>query len=76
MDSNTEVWKLVLSFFLPPLIYTNLISFKSVPQTVFKSVSAKISFLSGTVVKLLIPFDLLGSRRRMKSQRNFIRVKN
>uniref|UniRef100_A0A671RDV8 Transient receptor potential cation channel subfamily M member 4-like n=1 Tax=Sinocyclocheilus anshuiensis TaxID=1608454 RepID=A0A671RDV8_9TELE len=28
MDSNTEVWKLVLSFFLSPLIYTNLISFK------------------------------------------------
>uniref|UniRef100_A0A673H0C4 Transient receptor potential cation channel subfamily M member 4-like n=1 Tax=Sinocyclocheilus rhinocerous TaxID=307959 RepID=A0A673H0C4_9TELE len=28
MDSNTEVWKLVLSFFLPPFIYTNLISFK------------------------------------------------
>uniref|UniRef100_A0A8C1WI09 Transient receptor potential cation channel, subfamily M, member 4a n=1 Tax=Cyprinus carpio TaxID=7962 RepID=A0A8C1WI09_CYPCA len=30
MDSNTEVWKLVLSFFLPPFVYTNLISFKSV----------------------------------------------
>ncbi|XP_059414184.1 transient receptor potential cation channel subfamily M member 4-like isoform X2 [Carassius carassius] len=28
MDSNTEVWKLLLSFFLPPFIYTNLISFK------------------------------------------------
>uniref|UniRef100_A0A8C1WJI6 Transient receptor potential cation channel, subfamily M, member 4a n=1 Tax=Cyprinus carpio TaxID=7962 RepID=A0A8C1WJI6_CYPCA len=28
MDSNTEVWKLVLSFFLPPFVYTNLISFK------------------------------------------------
>uniref|UniRef100_A0A8C2A9L1 Transient receptor potential cation channel, subfamily M, member 4a n=1 Tax=Cyprinus carpio TaxID=7962 RepID=A0A8C2A9L1_CYPCA len=28
MDSNTEVWKLVLSFFLPPFIYTSLISFK------------------------------------------------
>ncbi|XP_051741445.1 transient receptor potential cation channel subfamily M member 4a isoform X2 [Ctenopharyngodon idella] len=28
MDSNTEVWKLVLSFFLPPFIYTKLISFK------------------------------------------------
>jgi len=30
MDSNTEVWKLILSFFLPPFIYTKLISFKSV----------------------------------------------
>ncbi|XP_052403224.1 transient receptor potential cation channel subfamily M member 4-like [Carassius gibelio] len=28
MDSNTEVWKLLLSFFLPPFIYTDLISFK------------------------------------------------
>ncbi|XP_048061675.1 transient receptor potential cation channel subfamily M member 4a [Megalobrama amblycephala] len=28
MDSNTEVWKLVLSFFMPPFIYTKLISFK------------------------------------------------
>ncbi|XP_067272643.1 transient receptor potential cation channel subfamily M member 4a [Pseudorasbora parva] len=28
MDSNTEVWKLVLSFFLPPFIYTKLICFK------------------------------------------------
>ncbi|XP_026064209.1 transient receptor potential cation channel subfamily M member 4 [Carassius auratus] len=28
MDSNTEVWKLVLSFFVPPFIYTNIISFK------------------------------------------------
>lgn len=30
MDSNTEVWKLVFSFFLPPFIYTKLINFKSV----------------------------------------------
>ncbi|KAI2666259.1 Transient receptor potential cation channel subfamily M member 5 [Labeo rohita] len=28
MDSNTEVWKLVLSFFMPPFIYTNLLTFK------------------------------------------------
>lgn len=28
MDSNTEVWKLVFSFFLPPFIYTKLINFK------------------------------------------------
>ncbi|XDV13088.1 hypothetical protein PO909_001584 [Leuciscus waleckii] len=28
MDSNTDVWKLVLSFFLPPFIYTKLLSFK------------------------------------------------
>ncbi|XP_051572704.1 transient receptor potential cation channel subfamily M member 4-like isoform X1 [Myxocyprinus asiaticus] len=28
MDSNTEVWKLVLSFFMPPFIFSNLISFR------------------------------------------------
>uniref|UniRef100_A0A8K9XUJ1 Transient receptor potential cation channel, subfamily M, member 4a n=1 Tax=Oncorhynchus mykiss TaxID=8022 RepID=A0A8K9XUJ1_ONCMY len=30
MKRSTKVWKLVLSFFLPPLIYTNLISFRLV----------------------------------------------
>uniref|UniRef100_A0AAR2K761 Transient receptor potential cation channel, subfamily M, member 4a n=1 Tax=Pygocentrus nattereri TaxID=42514 RepID=A0AAR2K761_PYGNA len=29
MSSRTEVWKLVISFLLPPLIYTNLITFRS-----------------------------------------------
>ncbi|KAL7850194.1 hypothetical protein SRHO_G00195430 [Serrasalmus rhombeus] len=28
MSSRTEVWKLVISFLLPPLIYTNLITFR------------------------------------------------
>ncbi|XP_014877393.1 transient receptor potential cation channel subfamily M member 5-like isoform X3 [Poecilia latipinna] len=28
MERSTEVWKLILSFFMPPLIYTNLISFR------------------------------------------------
>ncbi|XP_037648686.1 transient receptor potential cation channel subfamily M member 4a isoform X1 [Sebastes umbrosus] len=28
MERSTEVWKLVLGFFLPPLIYTDLISFR------------------------------------------------
>nr|XP_023994379.1 LOW QUALITY PROTEIN: transient receptor potential cation channel subfamily M member 5-like [Salvelinus alpinus] len=28
MERSTEVWKLILTFFLPPLIYTNLISFR------------------------------------------------
>ncbi|KAL7860806.1 hypothetical protein AOLI_G00171550 [Acnodon oligacanthus] len=28
MSSRTEVWKLVVSFLLPPLIYTNLITFR------------------------------------------------
>ncbi|XP_041940754.1 transient receptor potential cation channel subfamily M member 4a isoform X2 [Alosa sapidissima] len=28
MESSTEVWKLVLTFFFPPLIYSNLISFR------------------------------------------------
>uniref|UniRef100_A0A8C3AJV3 Transient receptor potential cation channel subfamily M member 4 n=1 Tax=Cyclopterus lumpus TaxID=8103 RepID=A0A8C3AJV3_CYCLU len=31
MERSTEVWKLVLTFFLPPLLYTDLISFRSVP---------------------------------------------
>lgn len=28
MERSTEVWKLVLTFFLPPLLYTHLISFR------------------------------------------------
>ncbi|XP_051995251.1 transient receptor potential cation channel subfamily M member 4-like [Xyrauchen texanus] len=32
MDSNTEVWKLVLSFFLPPFIFSNLISFRELEE--------------------------------------------
>ncbi|XP_053095244.1 transient receptor potential cation channel subfamily M member 4a isoform X1 [Pangasianodon hypophthalmus] len=28
MHSRTEVWKLIMTFFLPPLIYTNLITFR------------------------------------------------
>ncbi|KAF3699526.1 Transient receptor potential cation channel subfamily M member 4 [Channa argus] len=28
MERNTKVWKLVLAFFLPPLVYTNLITFR------------------------------------------------
>ncbi|XP_063760023.1 transient receptor potential cation channel subfamily M member 4-like [Eleginops maclovinus] len=28
MERSTEVWKLVLTFFLPPLVYTDLISFR------------------------------------------------
>ncbi|KAJ8347330.1 hypothetical protein SKAU_G00287310 [Synaphobranchus kaupii] len=28
MERSTEVWKLLLGFFVPPLIYTNLISFR------------------------------------------------
>uniref|UniRef100_A0A8C1K0W4 Transient receptor potential cation channel, subfamily M, member 4a n=1 Tax=Cyprinus carpio TaxID=7962 RepID=A0A8C1K0W4_CYPCA len=43
MDSNTEVWKLVLSFFLPPFIYTSLISFKSVPNIFSQDSSRAIS---------------------------------
>ncbi|KAK2832741.1 hypothetical protein Q5P01_016630 [Channa striata] len=29
MERNTKVWKLVLTFFLPPLIYTKLITFRN-----------------------------------------------
>lgn len=32
MDSTTPIWALVLAFFCPPLIYTNLITFRSVPR--------------------------------------------
>ncbi|XP_037331641.2 transient receptor potential cation channel subfamily M member 4a [Pungitius pungitius] len=32
MERSTEVWKLVLTFFLPPLLYTNLISFKALEE--------------------------------------------
>lgn len=31
MDSTTPIWALVLAFFCPPLIYTDLITFRSVP---------------------------------------------
>uniref|UniRef100_A0AAY5E7Y2 Ion transport domain-containing protein n=1 Tax=Electrophorus electricus TaxID=8005 RepID=A0AAY5E7Y2_ELEEL len=32
MNRSTEVWKLILTLFIPPLCYTNLISFRSIPQ--------------------------------------------
>lgn len=32
MDSTTPIWALLLAFFCPPLIYTNLIIFRSVPS--------------------------------------------
>ncbi|XP_070778552.1 transient receptor potential cation channel subfamily M member 4a isoform X2 [Enoplosus armatus] len=38
MERSTEVWKLVLTFFLPPLLYTNLISFREQEEEV-KSVA-------------------------------------
>ncbi|XP_042360322.1 transient receptor potential cation channel subfamily M member 4a [Plectropomus leopardus] len=34
MKRSTEVWKLVLTFFLPPLIYTDLISFREQEEEV------------------------------------------
>ncbi|XP_056143256.1 transient receptor potential cation channel subfamily M member 4a isoform X2 [Lampris incognitus] len=34
MDRSTEVWKLVLSFFIPPLIYTDLINFREQEEEV------------------------------------------
>ncbi|XP_037545243.1 transient receptor potential cation channel subfamily M member 4a [Nematolebias whitei] len=34
MKRTTDVWKLVLSFFLPPLIYTNLINFRKPEEAV------------------------------------------
>ncbi|XP_023262875.1 transient receptor potential cation channel subfamily M member 4-like isoform X1 [Seriola lalandi dorsalis] len=34
MERNTEVWKLVLTFFLPPLLYTDLISFREQEEEV------------------------------------------
>ena len=30
MERSTEVWKLILTFFFPPILYTDLISFRSV----------------------------------------------
>uniref|UniRef100_A0A8C4E5U4 Transient receptor potential cation channel subfamily M member 4 n=1 Tax=Dicentrarchus labrax TaxID=13489 RepID=A0A8C4E5U4_DICLA len=34
MERSTEVWKLVLTFFLPPLLYTNLMSFRDQEEEV------------------------------------------
>ncbi|XP_070703888.1 transient receptor potential cation channel subfamily M member 4a [Pempheris klunzingeri] len=34
MERSTEVWKLVLTFFLPPLLYTDLISFREQEEEV------------------------------------------
>ncbi|KAM8722529.1 transient receptor potential cation channel subfamily M member 4a [Acanthopagrus schlegelii] len=34
MERNTEVWKLVLTFFLPPLLYTDLLSFREQEEEV------------------------------------------
>ncbi|KAG7505818.1 transient receptor potential cation channel subfamily M member 4-like [Solea senegalensis] len=35
MERNTEVWKLILTFFLPPVLYTNLISFREQEEEVW-----------------------------------------
>uniref|UniRef100_A0A3Q1EV02 Transient receptor potential cation channel, subfamily M, member 4a n=1 Tax=Acanthochromis polyacanthus TaxID=80966 RepID=A0A3Q1EV02_9TELE len=40
MERSTKVWKLVLTFFLPPLLYTNLISFREQEEEV-KSVGIR-----------------------------------
>ncbi|XP_029997367.1 transient receptor potential cation channel subfamily M member 4a [Sphaeramia orbicularis] len=40
MERSTEVWKLVLTFFLPPLVYTDLISFREQEEEV-KSVEVR-----------------------------------
>ncbi|KAG5262687.1 hypothetical protein AALO_G00277750 [Alosa alosa] len=32
MDRSTEVWKLILTFFIPPLCYTDLISFRELEE--------------------------------------------
>ncbi|KAM4531646.1 transient receptor potential cation channel subfamily M member 4a [Odontesthes bonariensis] len=34
MERSTEVWKLILTFFLPPLLYTNFISFRELEEEV------------------------------------------
>ncbi|KAM4535006.1 transient receptor potential cation channel subfamily M member 4-like [Fundulus diaphanus] len=34
MERSTEVWKLILAFFMPPLIYTNLIKFREPEEEV------------------------------------------
>uniref|UniRef100_A0A8C5G230 Transient receptor potential cation channel subfamily M member 4-like n=1 Tax=Gouania willdenowi TaxID=441366 RepID=A0A8C5G230_GOUWI len=32
MERSTEVWKLIVTFFLPPLVFTDIITFRSVEQ--------------------------------------------
>ncbi|XP_041633671.1 transient receptor potential cation channel subfamily M member 4-like isoform X2 [Cheilinus undulatus] len=36
MDKDTEVWRLLLTFFIPPLIYTDLISFRKEEELISK----------------------------------------
>uniref|UniRef100_M4ASG4 Transient receptor potential cation channel, subfamily M, member 4a n=1 Tax=Xiphophorus maculatus TaxID=8083 RepID=M4ASG4_XIPMA len=45
MERSTKVWKLILSFLMPPLIYTNLISFRLVfPYLLFVTIKPHACF--------------------------------
>ncbi|XP_066499045.1 transient receptor potential cation channel subfamily M member 5-like isoform X2 [Hoplias malabaricus] len=52
MDSRTDVWKLVASFLLPPLIYTSLINFRE------QQVQQKDSLEGARAAAALSPADL------------------
>ncbi|XP_027137389.1 transient receptor potential cation channel subfamily M member 4a isoform X2 [Larimichthys crocea] len=43
MDRSTEVWKLVLTFFMPPLLYINLISFSEEDVEEFRALKEKLN---------------------------------
>uniref|UniRef100_A0A3Q2P8H9 Transient receptor potential cation channel, subfamily M, member 4a n=1 Tax=Fundulus heteroclitus TaxID=8078 RepID=A0A3Q2P8H9_FUNHE len=52
MERNTEVWKLILAFFMPPLIYTNLIKFRSVLSCLCRAVSVVLGFVATVIFDL------------------------
>uniref|UniRef100_A0AAY5EZI1 Transient receptor potential cation channel, subfamily M, member 4a n=1 Tax=Electrophorus electricus TaxID=8005 RepID=A0AAY5EZI1_ELEEL len=66
MSSRTEVWRLVMSFFLPPLIYTNLItfrlgtfSFSSVLSSPFPPCPKLFSPLEENVLRIIVFFGIM-----------------
>ncbi|CDQ77664.1 unnamed protein product [Oncorhynchus mykiss] len=73
MERSTKVWKLVLTFFLPPLIYTNLITFrlrKKLIQENVQYVMRRFSSSLCTIVSFQIsPFSL--SANLLLYQSNF-----
>lgn len=50
----TPIWALLLAFFCPPLIYTNLIVFRSVPWLRAQSLTHSCSFLSALLLSHLV----------------------
>ncbi|XP_029363558.1 transient receptor potential cation channel subfamily M member 4a isoform X3 [Echeneis naucrates] len=73
MERTTEVWKLVLTFFLPPFLYTNLIRFREQEEEV-KSVEVCLSrdteSLDGNDTTIFSMNDIVQSEEEAEELRN------